>query len=411
MSDLTIEILREAVRKTAVALRCVTDYQPAGGPGDKVFPPTYEGGHYATEKRYDPQRGIPIDCVLLDSVQSQANRMELALLEAWDAQQIELPVVVVDFRSSSAKQLERDLRVTSLDAPHRLADAILRDSYDGKYLFRQSERGKLLDTVDARNATPLLEMCPTALIFGMWDSTGPKGGLGAKFQRALVSEIVGYDAVPGRRTSSRIDPLGIQRDESTTIYRADGGLRWTPDPASAVTNGKKKEPAKFGDGKPSEINHGNVTPTIADGGFTIAKALQVTTISLPALRRLHFPAKSDTISQERADTAARTALAALGLCAAALAREAGCDLRSRCNLVATTPFTWELLDQPGDKPKPFSVPGSRAIDLLKSAVADLRKHGFTWSKEPIRLKPSDELLELVIRSQHLAVAGKGEAED
>ena len=414
MSELTLGILRDAIHRTAAAFRCLTEYQPAGGPGDKVFPPTYEGGRYATEKRYDPERKAPVDCVLLDSVQSQANRMELALLDAWDAHRIELPVVVVDFRSAGTKRLEKDLRVTSLDAPHRLADAILRDSHDGKHLFRQSERGKLLDTVDLRNATPLLEMCPTALIFGMWDSTGPKGGLGAKFQRALVSEIVGYDAVPGVRTSSRLDPLGIQKDETTTIYRADSGLRWTLDPQTAVKDGKKKEPAKCGDGKPSEINHGNVVPSISDdgfGGFTISKGIQVTTLSLPALRRLHFPCKSDAVSQEDADLAARTALTALALCAASLAREAGCDLRSRCQLAPTAPFVWELLDQPGEAPKPFALPAAAAVALLSAAVAELRKHGFAWSNEPVRLRPSDELLELVIRSQHLAAAGSGEAED
>ncbi|MGC8625834.1 MAG: type I-U CRISPR-associated protein Cas7, partial [Phycisphaerae bacterium] len=73
---LTLEILTEAV-KNAAALRCITELQPAGGPGDKVFPPTYMGGVYATETRLIDGRRMP--CVLLDSVQSQANRMELAL--------------------------------------------------------------------------------------------------------------------------------------------------------------------------------------------------------------------------------------------------------------------------------------------------------------------------------------------
>ncbi len=56
------------------AFRCVTDYQPADGPGDKVFPSTCEGGRYATEERIDPGTGEVRRCVFLDSVQSQANR-------------------------------------------------------------------------------------------------------------------------------------------------------------------------------------------------------------------------------------------------------------------------------------------------------------------------------------------------
>jgi len=424
-TSLTIQQLRDAVARSAAAFRCMTEYQPAGGPGDKVFPPTYEGGKYATEKRYIPDPQDPgdlsksrvADCVLLDSVQSQANRMELALLDAWEAGRIDLPVIVVDF---SDKRLEKTLRVTSLDAPHRIADAILRDSCAGNgdepAPFRKSECGQRLDHVDLRNATPLLEMCPTALVFGMWDSTGPKGGLGAKFQRALVSEIVGYDAVPGVRTSSRIDPLGIQKDEQTTIYKAsDGELGWRLNDNAAA---KAKETlVKIGDGKPSEINHGNITPAINDGGFTISKAVQTTTLSLPALRRLHFPPTPGEVATTEVNNAARTALAALGLCAATLAREAGCDLRSRCQLVATTPFKWELLDRPGEEEhKRFTLAADDAVRLLKEAIADLGRHladaAKEWKKDAaITLTPSDELLELVVRSQKLATAGKGESGD
>src|SRR5205809_4197017 len=61
----------------------------------KVFPPTYEGGKYATEERFIAGQKLP--CVLLDSVPSQANRMELALHEAWAGSEIEIPVVATDF--------------------------------------------------------------------------------------------------------------------------------------------------------------------------------------------------------------------------------------------------------------------------------------------------------------------------
>ena len=65
--SLDLEVLRNALAGSAAAFRCVTDYQPAGGPGDKVFPPTYEGGKYATEERVDPNSGEVTPCVLLDS--------------------------------------------------------------------------------------------------------------------------------------------------------------------------------------------------------------------------------------------------------------------------------------------------------------------------------------------------------
>src|SRR5690606_17580539 len=118
----------------------------------------------------------------------------------------------------------------------------------------------------------------------------------------------------------------------------------------------------------SEANHGNVTPTIADGGFTIDRALQTTVLSLPALRRLRFPLDGETSSKPAVDDAARTALAALALCGATLARDAGADLRSRCLLVPTTEFTWELIGSPGSAPRAFALSGSQAIGLLNQSV-------------------------------------------
>ena len=189
MDILNLDHIKEALSGNAAAFRSVTEYQPAGGPGDKIFPPTYEGGRYATEaRRID---GEEVNCVLLDSVQSQANRMELALLEEWESGKVPLPVITVDFTGAD---LPKPFRVTSLDAPHRIADALLRDSELDGVMFRQSVTGKRLDTLAPRNGTALFELCPTALVFGMWDSTGPRGGLGVKFQRALVSEIVGFHA-------------------------------------------------------------------------------------------------------------------------------------------------------------------------------------------------------------------------
>jgi CRISPR-associated protein Csb1 len=399
---LSFEVLKEAVAGAAAAFRCVTEYQPAGGAGDKVFPPTYEGGKYATEKRRLPGVAEPVDCVLLDSVQSQANRMEMALLEACERKRIKLPVIVVDF---AGNQMPKMLRITSLEAPHRIADALLRDSLHEGKPFRKSKIGERLDHVDNRNATALFELCPTALVFGMWDSTGPKGGLGAKFQRAMVSEIVGIDAVAGVKTSSRIDPAQIKLAAGPLFHAKEGG--WTLNKIEAAQD--KKGPLKLGkDGKPSEANHGNVTPTIADGGVTLAKAVQTTVLSLPALRRLRFPL--DGKLSPAADDAARTALAALGLCAATLAREQGCDLRSRCQLVPTSPIHWELLDKPGDMPQHLALTGEDAVKLLNEAVAEAKKAGLPWREQELTLTPSPELVALVKKSQELSAATGGAEE-
>ena len=273
--------------------------------------------------------------------------MELALLEAHRAGQVSLPLLVARF---DQEELLKKFNVTSLEAPHRVADALFRDSILDGMIFHKSEKGRILDTADARNAIGLFGLCPTALVFGLWDSTGPRGGLGCKFQRALVSDIVGYDAVTGTKTSSRIDPAEIMRDAATLYERrseGDNTPRWT------LNEGDGKRKLKTG--RPSEANHGNVVPTIAEGGFTLSGARQTTTLSLAVLRRLRFPLNGSATSDHSTDLAARTALAALGLAAGSLAR-VDTDLRSRCQLFAEQTPVWELLDRPGESPREFEPP-------------------------------------------------------
>lgn len=404
MNDtITLASIRNAIGGSAAAFRCRQKLQPAGGEGTPVFPATYEGGKYATEERRLPGREAPVPCVVLNSVQSEANHAELALLDAWDNDEIPLPVVAVDF---AGQNLRRDLRVTSLEAPHRIADALLRDSLLDGVEFRKSALGSKIDHVDLRNATALFELCPTALVFGLWDSTGPRGGLGAKFARAYVSEVVGIDAVLGTKTASRIDPAGVRLGAGPVYLRAGGG--WTLDENEATR--EKGKPVKVGkDGKPSEVNHGNVTPSISEGGFTIAYALRTSTLSLPALRRLRFPI--DGQRDPERDRVAQAALAALALCGATLAQSAGSDLRSRCHLVPVEGARWELLDVPGQEPKAYALDRPGAIALYREAVAAAKAAGLPWLDAPVELTPSPQLAALVRKSQDLAVTALESGED
>ncbi len=256
-ATLQLEDLSKAVSGTAAAFRCRRRLQPGGGEGDKVFPPTFAGAVYAVEQRRVAGREQPVTCVLLDSVQSQANRMEQALQDAIDADEIALPVIIVDFTkydpTGDVKKDEEEGRlldavgkITSLQVPHRLADAILRDSEYGGKPFRESPAARSFNQASPLNATPIYQLCPTALLFGMWDSTGPKGGLGAKFERAMVSEVVGIEAQVGDLLRGvRRDPLETSRAVSI-LKNADGSWQ-------VADNSKAKAVVR-----PSKINHGSV---------------------------------------------------------------------------------------------------------------------------------------------------------
>ena len=419
MGSLTLDILQKLVNGDGVAIRVRQTLQPAGGAGEKIFPPTFATGDstlkYATEvRRIDGQN---VDTVLLDSVASQANRMEESLLAAWHAASLNFPVLSVDF--SGDPDLADIGQITSLQAPHRIADAILRDATElsGKYLFRDTKEGKAFTDSTPKNATAVYQLCPTALIFGVWDSTGPKGGSGSKFQRALSSEIVAIGAIPGSKVGSRIDPLGIQASVAVYHSAADES-DWTIEEAEAKKD-KKDVPVLFsrsgGDGKkgkPSSVNHSNVTPSIdiTSGGITFDRAIQTVVLSLPALRRLQFQTDlngSALKDRKTVEQSARVALAALAVAGIVHQRDQGYDLRSRCLLVPDTSLALEAVHADGSTVS-FSLTVAEADKLVAAAESLAAKAGLGWEREPIQLKPAPKLAALVKKSRELAMAGAAE---
>ncbi|HTV90956.1 MAG TPA: type I-U CRISPR-associated RAMP protein Csb1/Cas7u [Stellaceae bacterium] len=421
--------LVQAVASDA-ALRRRQRLQPVGGRGDKIFPPTYpgEGGrnppprHVYERRRVD---GGEIWCVLIDSVQSQANRLEEALLAAVRDRAIDLPYVTVDF---AGQGLDGISEITSLDAPHRVYDAILRDSLLAGEPFMKSALGVRLAEAKPNEATALLEASPTALLFGAWHSTGEGGGLGAKFPRCLVSEIVAINApvdtpqdsngrlrfhendvelswrtgpvdrvggieaiTAGRRTGSRIDPLGVLR--KVEVFKTPTGWDVT---AEAAGRGAKKV-------RPSEINHGNIAPTVQPLGITCDYAEHTAVISFAGLRRLGFDGGERGDERNRAG---RALLAALGLVALTEQDARGYALRSRCDLVCDGRAPLELVHADGGI-DPVEIDVATARRLYGNAYAAARDAGFALSREPIRLAPQDKLVAIVKRSRELALEGQG----
>ncbi|HMS83194.1 MAG TPA: type I-U CRISPR-associated RAMP protein Csb1/Cas7u [Nitrospira sp.] len=402
---LTLDSLRQLVEGDAVAIRGTATLEPAGGPGDKVFPPTHSVDERRATTRYASEKrrigGHEVECVLLDSVQSQANRMEEALQILWENKKIALPVISVDF-SAAAQDVGV---VTSLTAPHRVADALLRDSLLNNTLFRLSDIGRSFTDATPKNAAPLFKVCPTGLVFGLWDSTGPRGGLGSKFARTLTSEIMGVGATFGVKTSSRVDPAGIITKAAEVFVAADPNERWTHNPELArQENGN---PVKLGDGRVSEVNHSNIPPTIDTlaGGVTIDYALHTVVLSLAALRKLSFG---------NGNIEARTVLAALGVLAVLAAESRGHDLRSRCLLVPKEgkALTLQVVQRDGTT-KSLTLDLEEAIALFNAAVAVLPKD-LRFSNKPgeplVTLTPSPKLAGLVQRSRELTATG-GEVEE
>ena len=399
--------LQETI-SSAAAIRLRQKLQSEGDAGDKVFPPTYSGGTYCWEQRRIDGQSVP--CVLLDSVASQANRLEESLTDAIAKFGIELPRLTVTFDGDLADIGE----ISTLAAPHRVFDAILRDSMlDGAPFFK-SPLYKALTASNVRNATELFASSPNALLFGCWDSTGAAGGLGNKFARAITSEIIGVNADWGSTQGGiRQDPLGISADAEIAI---DANGDWSLIGKSSTG---KKDRAKGT--RPSEINHGNVLVKVESGtyervlgdhivsqklalkgGVTVDYALQITVLSLTGLRRLKFPVP--TGASEAVDRAAQAVLAALGLVAITVNRERGYWLRSRCALVAEGAQDLEIVHADGHA-TPLTLDSKQAVELYKQAIADARKVGLPWHAKPIALTPQPKLADLVRKSREIQSLG------
>lgn len=395
---LSLDALNDAINRDA-AFRRPRRLQPAGGPGDKIFPPTYPGEGRNAQPRHVFERrriaGQDVACVLVDSVQSQANRLEEALLTTAKAGQIVLPRLVVDFPGAGLNAVPA---ISSLEAPHRIFDAILRDSVLDGVPFRDSQTGQRVRQATTYDATAILEVSPTALLFGSWNSTGEGGGLGAKFARAIISEIVGIGAAvelpddasadlrtAGRRTGSRIDPLGILR--AVEVYKSD--TDW--DVSAKALGGKAKKV------RPSEINHGNIVPSVRALGVTCDYLEQTSVITLAGLRRLGFGPDPDR------STAARAYLAALGLLALVEADAQGYALRSRCDLVCDGEAPIERVHFDG-RTETVDLDRAAARDLYQAALKRVQDAGFDLQVAPILLRPQDKLVHIVRESQKKALA-------
>lgn len=418
---LTLERLRDAVAKDA-AIRRVQRLQPVGGAGDKIFPPTYPPPE--NERRVNPTprhvfetRRIndqTVWCVLIDSVQSQANRLEEAL-KAERGEDLVFPVIAVDFGGTDVDDIGR---ITTLDAPHRVFDAIIRDSEHKGTRFKETEAGKRLVTAKAQNARAVYELSPTALVFGAWNSTGEGGGLGAKFPRCVVSEIIGIGVAmenkadartgevrpqpSGQRTGSRIDPLGIR--SGVAVYKSPNG-EWSLDPP--LDKKAKNAPREV---KPSEINHSNIAPSVTPLGVSVDFVQHSFVLSFAALRRLRFAIDSGASSI--ADLAAQTALAALGLAAVAAQDRNGYFLRSRCDLAPDSSGyrDFEIVRADGSA-ELIKIDLKAACRLVTEASRAAAAAGVPWDADDLVLQPQDKLVRLVIESRKLALQGEAEVGD
>ncbi len=296
--------------------------KPVEGDHAIVYPPTFaEIGYNIDEFMDSDGRGAKNVC-LMDSVGSQANRMEPIFKMDPYAKLIPHITVTVKMKNDT------DETVDILDAGHRIADAVVRFSDlagEIRDAFRAAGKG---------NAVPLAKLAPTSLVFGCWDSRDS----GIKMPRIVRSTVRALNVHPLTRSAQFIPALENSADAFDSLTDRE----------------KKKLP---------DIGMAHVPAPAALGGVLLdgnCQLLRESVLSLSALRRLVGESEEDT---------AKLRAYVLGLALVAFTAPQDTFLRMGCELTPDpeNPATWEVVRNDGTRAK-FTVTHEDALAFAQESA-------------------------------------------
>lgn len=362
-------------------------------PDGIVCPPTYaakqKGGppHIPFRKAFVD--GQQRDVVVLDSPQSQSNRIEWALLTAARAGRIQYPDIEIRFPGFADEPVYSVLQLS-----HRIYDAVMRAcTLDGQPFF-ESPIGQSIVGARMATAAALFEHAPVTLVLGGWDSNGGAGPLAAKIPRLMTSEIIGLDAMPAEISSTKFDPMDIRSGVAELVPTGDRVRRFEIKSAAPKAGKGKAQ-------RPSEFGFGSVPATAVPRAAVINGAVQTSVLSCSGLRHLSFPTDTGTVDAVR-DQAGRAVLAALALFGLVTQNEAGYLLRSRCELLPEDDGQLELIGRTLQEAEVTRLGSDAARTLLEEACAHAAEHGLAFRAKVLKLEADDRLQELVRRSREAA---------
>lgn len=239
MNNTALDMHDELIRTTdwlsenemPVALVLIETLEPASGADTEIFPPTFakdssaKNPYNIDELRTDispsaAKDGETVNTCLIDSIGSQANRMETCFTKSPIDRFV--PQITVKAKDQSANLL---------DIGHRIADAAIRFSE-----LETEARNAIVKLEKERNALDLAKLAPTSLVFGFWDSRETQ----FKFGRILSSVVRATNvSVVSRRGQfmPAFDKAGIDWDGFDENKLADIGLDDVPVPTNNAKGG------------------------------------------------------------------------------------------------------------------------------------------------------------------------------
>jgi CRISPR-associated protein Csb1 len=313
--------------KGAVALHLRERLVPVEGPDGVVFPPTYA---------FEDNRRVPYQIdelsdgtkvAQVDSVGSQANRME-PLFKAPPPGRGDNPLAALVPQVTIS--LDGDRSVSILDVGHRLGDAICRSS-----ALAEKVQQAFTDLQTKGDATAIAKLAPTSLVFGVWDSRGGQ----AKVPRIVQSVIRAWDVDPLTRSAQYNPPVDYS---SLEVFTED---------EKAKEEGNTKSPL-------AQLGFVHVPAAATHGGIVVRGGIyRDVTINLVALRQI-----------DGADGLALREYV-LGLALVAATEPSDGYLRQGCLLTPEPdqPAVWHVIERDG-KRAPVDLSPEVALDLAQAAA-------------------------------------------
>ena len=302
-----------------VAIVIHKQLRPVGGKGSVIFPPTYAPPEGSGQK----SSGYNIDITpsgnrcTIDSVQSQANRLEAQFLDMPLAGYV--PQIVIK---------AGDKRVNLLEAAHRLGDAAARFSELEPEVDKAFE-----EYLKTSNCELIARLNPMSLVFGVWDSRGTQ----AKISRIVRSEIYAENVIELSMSSQFVPSFTVEDVTDTSEEKL-----------------KKKEKEKW-----SRAGMAHV-PAHGPGGVIVEGTIvHETIVNLVGLRKLK--GKDDKTTRNLQEYI-------LNLCLVCATMPQDYDLRSGCQLVqdgrqSLKAFT---VDREGEQ-TPFDLENEKVLTRLKES--------------------------------------------
>lgn len=354
-------LFEEKDGKFCVAIVRKEKLVPAAGKESVIFPPTFAGEQKEGGKPDYVIDTMPDgDIVLLDTVESQANRMEKLFLPPDGPYKDLVPQIKI-----KASNKDRGININLIEAPHRIADATV------KFSTLKEKADMALRKVEEKNDyTDIAKISPFSLLFGTWDSRGVSTGR-VKIPRALASTVRGYNA-----------------------FRLKRGYAYTP--ALRLYMGQDEIEEALGKSDNTgmaEAGLAQVPGTIAQGGVVVkGDIVRESVLSLVSLRNIRAGIDNDEGTRK-----VRRCIASLGLLC--LVSPLPAEYRSGCALVPEPGGgTLELVFSDGSR-----QPAILSLEKARELARDTSLEFFGKS-------PSEEVYEFIWENAKKEVSKKRRSE-